>query len=271
MAQASGQADTIPGVWFELDLGDGKGYQKISLDVLDKLGPIYEEELTKLLQQAAERLEYSIRNEYDIRMASMGGTSDRESIKDRIFAAIYSAVELIKGDSVDMGVFDLGKAITDTSRPEDNPTGGRSVFEILEDGYRPSQAYGFMPHDYAVELARQAALSHHWSQERTEVFVERVDTAFRGKTGEGIMIDCFSPLFHEFPATDSNDPEKFFGDPYDFGIIPHSGWQGYNVLRDMPGMLGAIGSDTGEFHWLDAVMDQTAKNAAARLRREMQT
>jgi len=262
--QENKSADGVPDVWFEMDFGDGKGYRRISIETVEKLQPVFIEELAKLMEGAASRLEYAIRIAYDSQMNSANDRVSGKSLKERILSAIYFQINQ-RSDGIELGVFDLGKVIAETSQPEDTVVGGRSVFEMVEDGYEPSKAFGFIPHEYAIELAKSAALEHSWSQERTFAFVARVDQSFRGKEGEGIMVNCLEPLFHEFPSNDTNDKEKYFGTPFDFGILPHSGWEGYHVLRDMGGMLATEDKDGGGRHWLEALMDRAVRNTAIRL------
>ena len=251
-----------PDVFFELDLGDGV-WRRISPEVLEKLPGVIEEELFKLMREAAGALEQRVRAEYTAAMRRRP-REQGESLRERIFSAIKSAVSLAEqseGRAVEVDVFDLDQVNRETSTPEDGRlVRGKSVFELVEEGYGKSKAYGFMPLDYAVNLAELAAEQFHYPAAASQRFVERIRQDFAGKHGEGIMVDVFRPLFHEFPA-EAEDGRDDFGTPFEFGIMPHSAWEGWHVLEKI-----GLGKDDSEQHWVVRLIEQAVKNAAKRVK-----
>ena len=235
-----------------MDFGDGKGFRPISIDALERLPDIFEEEVAKVLSKAAEIM---VANIWSMYQAVLREKPRKEGtpIKDVIFQALQKQVE-IAGPVIEMNVFNLEYARQKTQGPEWGKS-TRSIFEALEEGYSVRHPWGFMPLDSAIHLAERAAfmLSEH---KRSE-FKARIATAFAGRHGEGIMVLVDKPLFHETPD---------FGTPLEFGILPHSGWDGWHVLEKVSGPNQArAAAGRGESNWLLELLDHAMTQTIRRI------
>ena len=239
-------------LWFEMDFGDGKGFREVSLNVLEKIPDLFDEELTKVLQQAAEVMLQDlwamfrsvVRNRPRVEGAN---------IKDVIVKALEQEITRV-GPVIALGVFNLELARQETSGPEWDIKRG-SVFEALEEGYEVRYPWGFMPKKLAERLAEEAAQMLPEGQRLD--FKVRISNAFFGRHGDGIMVNVEEPLFFEVPE---------FGTPLEFGILPHRQWEGWHVLEKISGPAHArAAAAQGEDHWLLALLDKAMANTLRRV------
>ena len=237
-------------IYFEIDFADGNGYRRISPDALNHIPQVLNEELDREMLLAAEQLEAKIRFIYGKRIREKN-RGEGEKLRDRVFRAIKHHIDMT-GESIGLGVFDVDQVRRDTSTPEDRVSRfSRSLFDMMEEGYSASKAYGFLPLDYAVELAQSAATRFEYSPTATARFLEYVKQKFAGKHGEGIMVEVFQPLFWTCEE---------FGDPIDYGIVPHSAWEGWHVLDT----VRLPGDPSGE-HWAMILVEKAMANATRKL------
>ncbi|MCL2641674.1 MAG: hypothetical protein FWD53_12570 [Phycisphaerales bacterium] len=235
-----------------MDFGDGKGFRLINACALERLPNIFEEEVAKVLHQAAEIMVGQIWSMYQAVIRERP-RKEGTPIKDVIYRALQQQVA-IAGPVIEMDVFNLEYARRETQGPEWGKS-TRSIFEALEEGYSVRHPWGFMPLDLANHLAERA--SFMLSESKRAAFKARIAEAFAGRHGEGIMVLVDKPLFYETPD---------FGTPLEFGILPHSGWEGWHVLKKISGPnLARRAAGRGESHWLLDLLDHAMAQTVRRI------
>jgi hypothetical protein len=181
--------------------------------------------------------------------------TEGQSLRDRVLSAIVSGVNLRVGE-IEVGVFDLGKIERQTMS---EGAGDRSLFEIMEEGYDTTMPYGFIPLPAAVHLAEVCANEFKLKSPDRSEFISHVREAFSGRHGEGIMVNVFAPLFFRYPD---------FGTAFEHGFLPHGAWDGWNVLTEIDGPLGARAAAKGgnNKNWILLLLDEGFRNAGTRLK-----
>jgi hypothetical protein len=228
-----------------MTLGDGQ-VANVRLAALEKLPQFLEEEIDKVMVAAAERIESSLRDLYE-RVIRERPRKEGESLKKVVMDSLHHMVDSV-GGVVQVGVLDEGEAESRTSG-EAFGTDVRGLFHILEEGFGPSEEWGFCPLDLAKDLASKAAEEGGHTPQQIKEFVNEISEKFSGRHGDGIMVDVTKPLFFKFPD---------FGTPLEHGILPHGGWEGWHVLDTQ--------KDPTRGHWIYTLLDQAADKAAQRLR-----
>jgi hypothetical protein len=219
----------------------------VSLESLERLPEILEEEIDKVMVAAGERIESNLRELYE-RVIRERPRKEGESLKKVVLESLHHMVDKV-GGVVKVGVFDEGEAEANTSGQEFGAD-GRGLFHILEEGYGPSEEWGFCPLDLAQDLARKAAEEGGHNPQQVQAFVDEITEKFSGRHGDGIMVDVAKPLFFKFPD---------FGTPLEHGILPHGGWAGWHVLDTQ--------EEPKKGHWLYSLLDEAADRAFRRLTR----
>lgn len=242
-------------VWFEMDFGDGQ-YQKIGPETLEKLPELFEEELQKGLEKIAEKLETNLRTLFR-EVISERPRKEGKSLRRVIYQGLSHEVGKY-ADSVDMGVFKLEQVREQTTGPEYGTSNQRSLFDILEEGYGPSDEYGFVGLEQAMDLAMEAIHVSALSEKQAEVFSRHIQKVFSGRHGDGIMVKLRMPLFYQLPD---------FGTPLEHGILPHAGWAGWHILDEVDGPDAArISAKEGTPNWILTLLDKAMKQTARRLK-----
>ena len=143
-------------------------------------------------------------------------------------AGLRSELEYIGADKLpelEMRFMDL-QAIRDESTTE-GYRGSISLFDLVEPGnnrvYR-SLWYGFLPYDFAKELAEECIRRMRLSDSDAEEFRGYVADRFGGKHGEGIMVKLDIPLFMRYPT---------FGTALEHGVKPDGGFTAFNIFHDV--------------------------------------
>lgn len=235
-----------------MDFGDGRGFREVSVNVLEKIPDIFQQEVTKVFNEAADIMLKDIWASYRTVVRAHPRVAG-ESIRDVIVRALEKEVVQV-GPVVQLGVFNLELAREETSGEEWDIKRG-SVFEALEEGYETKYPWGFMPKKFAEKLADRAALFLPEGQ-RLE-FKIRISNAFFGRHGDGIMVNVEEPLFFDVPE---------FGTSLEFGIVPHPKWEGWHVLDKINGPGHArVAAANGEDHWLLALLDKAMANTLRRV------
>ena len=246
---AAGDRDNVT---FEMEFGDGV-YVPVTDAVVRAIPAMVDTELKRVLLRVANRMAEMLRDRYADVIRSRPRTEGR-SLRDRVLDAITAGVALRVGE-IDVGVFDLGKVERQT---QDEGAGDRSLFEIMEEGYDTAMPYGFVPLPAAVHLAEACAAAFDLKDEQRAAFVAHVREVFAGRHGEGIMVNVFAPLFFWFPD---------FGTAFEHGFLPHGGWDGWNVLTQIDGPLGArAAAKAGGQNWILLVLEEGFAAAGKRLK-----
>lgn len=243
-------------IWFEMDFGDGD-WQELDPGDLESFVPYFEEELSKALETAAEKIASNLRGLFQEAIHERP-RKEGDNLKNVLMKALTREVWLTT-EGVNMGVFELEKVQAETTSAEYGTEGGRSLFDIMEEGYGPNDNYGFIYLETAMDLATQALHTSSLSESQGEDFMRHVQKAFAGRHGIGIMVNLKEKLFYRIPS---------FGTPLEHGVMPHAGWAGWHILTEVDGPTDARqAAHSGTPHWLLTLLEKAMKRAAKRLKR----
>lgn len=229
---------------FEIDWG--QGYVPLQRAHLTNFQKVFQAEIMALLHVLADKFADEFRDifEKEIRERPRLGN---KSLREIILGALTKQVGESRG-IVTLGVFNLREAKEKTTGREFG-TRNRSLFDIMEEGFEPSSAWGFCERAYALELAQEAIDRGFISQEHATGFLIDVDNAFFGRHGDGIMVNVKAPLFFRIPD---------FGVPLEYGILPHGGWAGWHALD----MFKNMNQDSD---WIETIIDAAMKSTAQKV------
>lgn len=243
-------------IWFEMDFGDGD-WQELDPGDLESFEPYFQEELRKSLEAAAEKIATNLRGLFQEAIHEQP-RKEGDGLKTVLMQALTREVWLT-AEGVNMGVFQLEKVQAETTSSEYGTQGQRSLFDIMEEGYGPSDTYGFIYLETAMELATQALHISSLSEKQGEEFMRHVQKAFAGRHGLGIMVQLKAKLFFRIPE---------FGTALEHGVLPHAGWQGWHILDEVDGPDNAKqAANSGTPNWLLTLLEKAMIRAAKRLKR----
>ncbi len=214
-------------VFITLDTGVGS---PVRMDdrKLRRVGQILRDSVIKELQDVTNRILQTLREQYRVH--------DRERIRgpmlsENLKKALVSAVIVNRTDQFGSG--DVALAAFDLDRirelTADVDPAGVSWWEFFEpdrkrsgDGHG-SSAYGFVWLDQAVGLAYECGQQLGLGPKYTEALAAYVKENFKGKHGEGIMVELGRPLFGKYPE---------FGNASKH-VDPHPGFEAWNILAEI--------------------------------------
>ena len=190
-----------------------------------------------------------------------------QPLAERLQQALYGEVEYVYGGGttdappVRLQYFDLALMRRLTSTPEDK-IGEPGWFNLFEDGGQDrehgSSKFGFAPLGFAIKTASELSKVEGMGKDERAQFLSRIAVAFRGKHGQGIMVELDKPLFFEFP--DGPTAEEA-------GVIGHPGFEHWNIWRTQLHGADAIASMRNGTHPIAVAVkkaiDMTASQAAA--------
>jgi len=242
--------------WVEISFADGTS-GRLRPEALDQLPEIFAAEFALALAQVGEQMMANLRDLY-LRVVHERPRNEGEAIQKVIQKGIEDYV-VQHGDDIELGVFNLEAVRSGTHNEaygtEDQP---RSLFDILEEGYGPSDEYGWCGKDLAMNLAHVCLDEMHVPSNQHQAFLADVETNFAGRHGDGIMVKLAEPLFFRFPD---------FGTPMVHGIVPHAGWDGWHIMDGKASLPGRGGFNrlTGEVHWMVDAINQAMKKAVQKV------
>ena len=234
----------------------------VTAQALDALPIDVARGLRSSLRDVARRLEYMTILEYILEGHNERPRVEGEPLLERMMSAMRPNLRQYGPNGTDHTVlhfFDLDK-IAALTMNEGDRTKNRGWWEFFNDEHAGeahySTEFGFLPLEYAKELATECAVAMKLTQGEATDLMVYVEQHFGGRHGQGIMVKLALPMFNDYP--DFGKAGKF--------VKPHPGYKSWELLNHVFSQItGGTGEGLGGGNWIgkmiDDAFDQAEKKA----------
>jgi hypothetical protein len=281
MREAAGLADVADhGVDVEIlfsDTGatDASSGKPIALTALEDMAKIVMEEIEVELGKLAPVMIADLRHLYQAQLRE-APRREGKPLQQVILESMLSQVSQSQYEA-ELGVFDIGRAASQTRGPAYHTKGFWSLFDLLEEGRHglvpASRTWAFISRARAMRIAEAAVQWARgrlgWDDARARSFLTQIWKRFRGNTigtpdEEGIMVQLDQPLFFQLPAWggDPNEPQVRRAGEFTRPGMPRPA---LNVLRTYRGPSTLTDGSENGLGWLHRLVAPAFERAAQRI------